>query len=253
LRLILLWGSALALLFATLGWLLAGYFTRPLREIAAAADRLSAGQPSVIPDLAGTREIEQLSQSIRHLVDSLTNQEAALGTLETLAHHDPLTGLPNRTALDRFLQHAQQRVQLTQTTLALLYLDLDGFKPVNDRFGHDAGDQLLRETAIRLRGCLREGDLVARLGGDEFLMVLTVSGDDALQQAELIAQRTLLALGAPVRLDNHEAQVGCSIGGALWPRDSEHLEDALKLADQALYKAKHAGRNRVLFHTGAAH
>ena len=165
----------------------------------------------------------------------------------------PMSTVTETTFPRVLMQHAQQRAQLTQTTLALLYLDLDGFKPVNDRFGHAAGDQLLRETANRLRGCLREGDMVARLGGDEFLMALTMNGDDALQQAELIAQRTLLALGAPVRLDSHEAQVGCSIGGALWPKDSEHLDEALKLADQALYKAKQAGRNRVLFHTGPAH
>jgi diguanylate cyclase (GGDEF)-like protein len=249
LRAILIWGSALALLFAFIGWLLAGLFTRPLQQIADAADRLSAGQPSAIPELSGTREIEQLSQSIRHLVESLTNQEAALGTLENLAHHDALTGLPNRTALDRFLQHAQQRCQLTNGTLALLYLDLDGFKPINDRFGHATGDQVLRETAIRLRGCLREGDLVARLGGDEFLMVLMVPTEDALQQAELIAQRTLSALSAPVRLEDQQLQVGCSIGGALWPLHSEQLDEALKLADQALYRAKHAGRNRALFHS----
>ncbi|HWV11564.1 MAG TPA: GGDEF domain-containing protein, partial [Pseudomonas sp.] len=183
---ILLWGSALALLFAFVGWLLAGYFTRPLRQIAVAADRLSAGEIAVIPDIKGTHEVELLSQSIRHLVESLTHQQTALGAMENLAHHDPLTGLPNRVALEKYLPRAQQRAQAAQNCLALLYLDLDGFKPINDQHGHTAGDQLLREMAVRLRACLREGDLVARLGGDEFLMVLQVPSSDAQQQAGLI-------------------------------------------------------------------
>src|SRR5690606_32676441 len=106
---ILLWGSGLALLFALLGWLLSGYFIRPLRQIANAADHLSAGESSEIPNLRGSREIEQLSQSIRHLVNSLTQQQTALGMMESLAHHDALTGLPNRMALEKFLPQAQQR------------------------------------------------------------------------------------------------------------------------------------------------
>lgn len=249
LRIILLWGSFLALLFAVLGWLLSGYFTRPLRQIAEAADRLSAGETSEIPDFKGTRELELLSQSLRRMVDSLTHQQTALGVMENLAHHDPLTGLPNRVALEKYLPRAQQRSQASQNSLALLYLDLDGFKPVNDQFGHAAGDQLLREMAVRLRSCLREGDLVARLGGDEFLMVLQVPSSDALQQAQLIAERALKTLGEPVALDQRFAQVGCSIGGALWPLDSSNLSEVLELADQALYRAKHAGKNCAEFHS----
>lgn len=250
---ILLWGSALAILFALLGWLLAGYFTRPLRQIADAADRLSAGEISVIPQLKSTREIEILSNSIRHLVESLTHQQNALGAMETLAHHDALTGLPNRVALESYLPRAQQRSQASGNCLALFYLDLDGFKPINDQFGHAAGDQLLREVAIRLRGCLREGDLVARLGGDEFLMVLQVPSSEALSQAQLVAERTLAALSEPVDLGNNLAQIGCSIGGALWPLDSSNLAEALELADQALYRAKHAGKHRAVFHTAFTH
>lgn len=245
---ILLWGSGLALLFALIGWLATGYFTRPLRQIADAADRLSAGEISVIPELKSTREIEILSHSIRHLVESLTQQQNALGAMENLAHHDALTGLPNRVALENYLPRAQQRCLAQHNCLALLYLDLDGFKPVNDQFGHGAGDQLLREVATRLRGCLREGDLVARLGGDEFLMLLQVPSDDALAQAQQIAARTLLALQQPVNLDGNLAQIGCSIGGALWPLDSSHIREALELADQALYRAKNAGKNRAQFH-----
>lgn len=251
-RNILLWGSGLALLFATLGWALTGYFTRPLRQIARAADRLSAGEITTIPELRSPSEIAVLSQSIRHLVESLTHQQTALNLMEDLAHSDPLTGLPNRAALERFLPAAQQRSQAGQGCLALLYLDLDGFKPVNDRFGHAAGDLLLKEVAARLRACLRDGDLVARLGGDEFLMVLQVPAAQALTQARQIAERALQSLAQPVRLGEQEANVGCSIGGALWPLDHTDLGEALELADQALYRAKHGGKNRAEFQAGAA-
>jgi diguanylate cyclase (GGDEF)-like protein len=245
----MLWGGGLALLFAAIGWLLTGYFTRPLRQIAHAADRLSAGEITVIPDLRSPSEIATLSQSIRHLVESLTHQQTALNLMEDKAHSDPLTGLPNRAALEKYLPHAQHHSQAHQGCLALLYLDLDGFKPINDQFGHAAGDLLLQEVAKRLRTCLRDGDLVARLGGDEFLMILQVPQHEAQQQAQQIAERTLQALAAPVVLDGQQARVGCSIGGALWPLDHADLSEALELADQALYRAKHAGRNRAEFQT----
>lgn len=251
-RNILLWGSGLALLFAILGWALTGYFTRPLRQIARAADRLSAGEITAIPELRSPSEIAVLSQSIRHLVESLTHQQTALNLMEDRAHSDPLTGLPNRAALERFLPMAQQRSQAGQGCLALLYLDLDGFKPVNDRFGHAAGDLLLKEVAARLRACLRDGDLVARLGGDEFLMVLQVPATQALGQARQIAERALQSLAQPVRLGEQETTIGCSIGGALWPLDHADLGEALELADQALYRAKHGGKNRAEFQAGRA-
>ncbi|WXL27091.1 GGDEF domain-containing protein [Ectopseudomonas mendocina] len=247
-RNIWLWGGLLAVLFALLGWFLAGYFTRPLRRIAKAADRLSAGKVSVIPDLKGTSEIVTLSQSIRHLVESLRLQQTALGAMQDLAHHDALTGLPNRIALEGYLAKAQQLCMTGQSSLVVFYMDLDGFKPVNDQYGHAAGDELLKEVAVRLRGCLREGDLVARQGGDEFLMVIQVPASTALEQAHMVAERALQALRLPIDLEEQTVQIGCSIGAAIWPVDSQQLDDTLELADQALYRAKKAGRNCVVFH-----
>ena len=246
-RHIVLWGVVLALLFAAAGWLLTGYFTRPLRAIALAADRLSAGQIGVIPDLDSPREIATLSQSIRQLVESLAHQQSALGLLDSKAHSDPLTGLANRAALERFLLQAMNR----ESCLALLYLDLDGFKPINDNLGHAAGDQLLKHVAVRLRGCLGDGDLVARLGGDEFAMVLRTGKDEAPKRIRQVAERVLHGLQQPVLIDGQEVRVGCSLGGALWPLDHPHLEGALELADKALYRAKQAGRNRAEFHEQA--
>lgn len=249
---ILVWGSGLALVFALLGWLISGYFTRPLQEIADAADRLSAGEISEIPEMQGSREITQLSQSIRHLVESLTLQKRALGAMETLAHHDPLTGLPNRIALEKYLPQAQQRCQAQQQCLNLLYLDLDDFKPINDTYGHSAGDHLLHELAQRLKSNLREGDMVARLGGDEFLMIMQINEADARRQARMVAERAIASLGQPVSLEGVEVRMGCSIGGAIWPLDHADLGEALELADQALYRAKQQGRNRVEFQPGKA-
>lgn len=245
---ILVWGVLLAVLVAFIGWLLATWYTRPLKAIANAADRVSIGESMEIPELKGTREIAQLSQSIRHLVDSLSNQQTALGVMESLAHHDALTGLPNRAALEKYLPRAQQRSQSQNNCLALLYLDLDGFKPINDQFGHAGGDELLREVADRLRACLREGDMVARLGGDEFLMVLQVPRGDALNQARTIANRVLASLTQSIMLHQASARIGCSIGGAVWPLDNPDLSDVLGLADKALYRAKHAGKGQAHFH-----
>lgn len=247
-REIYLWGGALAIFFAVLGWALAARVTRPLQRIADAADRLSAGEIAVIPSDTGTREIRTLSKSIAHLVESLTQQQLTLGLLENKAHHDPLTGLPNRAALEKHLPRLQQRCHVAGGALGLLYLDLDGFKPINDTHGHAVGDLVLREAAQRMRGCLRDGDLVARLGGDEFLMVLQLQQDDGLSHISRVAQRALQVLGEPMLLEGRTLGIGCSIGGALWPRDGERLEEVMERADQALYRAKREGRNRAFLH-----
>jgi diguanylate cyclase (GGDEF)-like protein len=123
---------------------------------------------------------------------------------------------------------------MQQQCLALLYLDLDDFKPINDTYGHSAGDHLLHELAQRLRSILRDGDMVARLGGDEFLMILLVPEHDARAQARMVAERAIASLGQPVALDEGEVSIGCSIGGAIWPLDHADLDEALELADQAL-------------------
>lgn len=248
---ILLWGCGLALLFAFAGWVLSGYFTYPLRQIAKAADSLSAGEINEIPEFNNTREISQLSHSIRHLVETLTMQKRALDAMENLSHQDPLTGLPNRLALEKYLPQARQRSRLQQGCLALLYLDLDGFRQVNDDIGHNVGDHLLRESAQRLRQCLRDGDMVARLGGDEFLMILQVPQQDAQHQTRLVAERAIAILSQPFELEAGPVSISCSIGGAIWPLDHVDLGEALELADQALTRAKHKGRQHLEFYKGA--
>jgi diguanylate cyclase (GGDEF)-like protein len=245
---ILICGIVLALVFAGIGWLLAGFITKPLNQIVMAAKRLSAGENVEIPEIKGTNEVHSLSQAIRQLVQSLSRQEDKLDAMESIAYQDTLTGLANRAALERYLPQVQQRIQQQGGSLALLCLDLDGFKPVNDRFGHGMGDLLLQEVAQRLLKCFREHDLVVRQGGDEFLMLLPFAMTDTRDVVRAIAVRVIRSLEKPFYLAGETIQIGCSIGVALWPEEAAEIEEAIEQADQALYSAKRAGKGRVHFH-----
>jgi len=163
--------------------------------------------------------------------------------LERLAHHDALTGLPNRSLLaDRVIQ-AVARARRKGEVVAVVGLDLDGFKAVNDTFGHDAGDRLLIEVSHRLVRSLRAEDTAARLGGDEFVLVLT--GVTSQIDCERTLQRVLVAISEPVRIDaERTAQVSGSLGYTLFPEDDADADTLLRHADLAMYAAKQAGKNR---------
>lgn len=163
--------------------------------------------------------------------------------LEHLAYYDVLTGLPNRRLLaDRF-DIALSQTRRGNSSLAVCYLDLDGFKEVNDRFGHRAGDHLLIEVAERLKGSVRSGDTIARLGGDEFVLVLL--GFDRALENERILNRILGGLAAPFALEGNTVSISASIGVAMCPGDAGgDLDSLLRHADHAMYVAKQAGRNR---------
>ena len=164
-----------------------------------------------------------------------------------MAHHDPLTGLPNRMLfMDRLAVHLAQ-AERQHLSLALLFLDLDHFKKVNDTLGHDAGDQLLQTVAARLQGCLRASDTVARLAGDEFTIILPGLKGNQPQQADQVAEKILRSLEKPISLGGQQADVTPSIGISLYPSDGRHPERLLKNADTAMYEAKRAGRNRYRF------
>ncbi|OAI19155.1 MULTISPECIES: EAL and GGDEF domain-containing protein [Methylomonas] len=162
--------------------------------------------------------------------------------LEHIAHYDVLTGLPNRVLLTDRLQQAMLQCERHATSLAVLYIDLDGFKAVNDRYGHDLGDQLLIAVANRLKDTLREGDSLSRIGGDEFIAVLV-----DLNQAgdfEAVVERLLRATSNPVTIDQIPLQVSASVGITLYPDDQADTDQLLRHADQAMYIAKQAGKNR---------
>jgi diguanylate cyclase (GGDEF)-like protein len=161
------------------------------------------------------------------------------------AYHDSLTGLPNRASFGEHLDEAMRRAKRAGWPLALLFLDLDNFKRVNDSLGHDAGDRLLRVAAERIRRAVREADMLFRMGGDEFTVLLEdVRGPE---EAAMVSSRVLEAMAEPLQLQHHEISVTASIGIALYPRDDVVAERLLKSADTAMYRAKELGRNRYAF------
>ena len=166
--------------------------------------------------------------------------------LERQAHFDPLTRLPNRALLPDRLAQAMARACSEQHGLAVCFLDLDGFKAVNDTHGHEAGDELLVIVAQRLLAHIRTGDTAARLGGDEFVVLLCDLRD--LHECEQVAQRLLRAICEPMVVEGHTVQVGASMGIALYPQHGSQAEQLLRRADQAMYQAKQSGRNRCIFH-----
>ncbi|WP_035677350.1 GGDEF domain-containing protein [Azospirillum brasilense] len=234
-------GGAMVLLFSALGWMAAGRVTRPLRRIAQAAERIRSGERGAeMPVLGGSAEITSLSATLRDLVDGLTHRDAALVRLEDIAYQDRLTGLPNR----RYFEQYVEATTAGNGSAAFLYIDLDGFKPVNDRLGHDAGDLVLRQVGERLAACFRGDDVVARLGGDEFAAVLPQRAGAEPPDLDGLARRIIEAVNEPVSVQGEAVRVGCSLGIALWPEDSPDVAETLRRADQALYQAKRAGRNR---------
>ena len=164
------------------------------------------------------------------------------------ATHDSLTGLRNRPAvmehIARKLADGEQEASLGG--LALLLLDLDGFKAVNDDLGHDAGDDLLKQAAVRIEVALRDSDYVARLGGDEFLIVVPQVSDK--ETAERVGKKLIQSVGAPYQLGGSQAKVTASIGISMFPKDARDRESLMKCADLALYRAKHAGRDQLCFY-----
>ncbi|ADV65808.1 putative bifunctional diguanylate cyclase/phosphodiesterase [Deinococcus maricopensis] len=178
----------------------------------------------------------------------LTWQRAEARTAHQ-AHHDALTGLPNRLLLkdraDLAFRHAHRR----GTIAAMLVVDLDGFKTINDTYGHLVGDEVLRLTAERLRDALRAEDTVARFGGDEFVVLLSELRDPL--NAARVAQQLLDAIEPPMHFEDHEVQLHASVGIALYPTDARSFEELLRAADTAMYGAKRKGRAQVCFHTEA--
>jgi diguanylate cyclase (GGDEF)-like protein/PAS domain S-box-containing protein len=167
--------------------------------------------------------------------------------LTFFANHDPLTGLPNRVMFNDRLTQALAQAHRYDKTAAVLFIDLDCFKEINDTLGHDAGDKLLKELALRLRDCLREGDTIARQGGDEFVVLI----EDVTEpnQVSGVAQKLLETVARPYMLDGQEYHVTASIGISVYPDDGHDLQTLLKNADIAMYRAKEQGKNNHQFYS----
>jgi diguanylate cyclase (GGDEF)-like protein len=183
-------------------------------------------------------------QGYRGVGSDISSVRAAEVRSAHQARHDFLTGLPNRVLFLEALRSACERSAALEQTFALLALDLDGFKSVNDKLGHASGDEVLRAVAGRLRGTIRDGDLVARMGGDEFMLLVP---DATVEMAAGLARRLIGVLSAPVSIDSVGVFVGVSIGIALSPSAGEYPDDLLQHADLALYSAKNAGRGTYRF------
>jgi len=178
--------------------------------------------------------------------EDITERREADLHIRFLAHHDVLTGLSNRAFFAEKLDEAVARLQRHGEPFTVLMMDLDKFKNVNDTLGHPAGDQLLRETAQRLKSSLRDTDVLARLGGDEFA-IIQLGEESPREGAASLAARILKLISEPYDIDGHVVFVGSSIGIALAPENSDNSSDILKMADLALYAVKEAGRNDFRF------
>jgi diguanylate cyclase (GGDEF)-like protein len=229
------------------------------REEAAAIDELARAMQEVTAQRKltarvsanGSEQIAQLGIGFNRMLAELEKGDLATRTaeakLQQQALTDELTGLPNRRSLSERLTQCVALAQREQRTLAVLFVDLDGFKAVNDNLGHAAGDLLLIEVARRLKSRIRQSDTLARLGGDEFTILLTVR--HTTQEAETVAEDLIEVLGQPLVIEGREVNVGASIGVSLYPRDGSDPETLLQQADSAMYMAKGKGKNQVYFFT----
>lgn len=175
----------------------------------------------------------------------VTELKNAQKELEKLAFYDPLTGLPNRRFFVDLLGFGLAKAKRSGAKAAVLMLDMDNFKRVNDLLGHSGGDLLLQQQAQRIRAAVREQDAVSRMGGDEFTIMLSPVRE--ISEVTTLAKRVLDSLNSPITIGNHTLEVGASVGVALYPNDGEKTDDLIRNADMALYEAKSAGRNRVNF------
>jgi len=186
----------------------------------------------------------QLQKSRRRVVEE---RAAHARNVEYLAYHDNLTGLPNRALFSRLLYQQMQQARRYEKRLALMFLDLDRFKAINDSLGHEAGDELLQKMGRRLKESLRESDIVARLGGDEFTMLLSEITEEA--QVTTVAGKILAAVARPFTLAEQEFRITISIGIAMFPADGEDEQTLMKSADTAMYHAKEGGKNDFRFYS----
>ncbi|RJG00418.1 GGDEF domain-containing protein [Noviherbaspirillum sedimenti] len=224
---------------------------RPLTDTARAILDMAEGKSKLAPlPIVRDDEVGKLVSGFNYLVDRLSQEEAAREASETrlkyLAHHDSLTGLYNRAMLEERLAHAMTRTERDGTQIALLFCDLDGFKPVNDQYGHDTGDAVLRQVARRLTDGRRRIDTVARLGGDEFVILLTAL-DDARGGANSVAQQCLAALREPFEIEGKSITLGVSIGIAVHAGPAVAASYLIAQADIAMYQVKRKGKGNFFF------
>ncbi len=247
--------GVLCLLCLALAAGLARAVTRPINAISDAAQRFAQGLPAGPLPLARQDELGSLARSFAQMQAQITAQLADLllkqEALEHLAQHDMLTGLPNRRLLEERLDGAIAKARRHGGEVCVLFIDQDRFKLLNDRYGHEAGDAVLKIVASRLLGMMREVDTVARLGGDEFVVLL--EAQTSKEHVTLVAEKLLNGLTAPISYQGQELALGASIGIGRYPQDGLTRLEIMAKADSAMYQAKSVGQGGVkLYSTQSA-
>ena len=239
---VVIFASLLAVLIATIA---SRALTSSLKRINLAVQQFARERKSAPLPVQRQDELGQLARSFvqmqEEIVEHLEELSRSRNALEHLARHDPLTGLPNRRVFFERLEHALAAARRSAKPLAVLFVDLDHFKQLNDSLGHSIGDRVLQAVANLLRSATRESDTVARLGGDEFVILIEQLDDPGRVVAVLHKLHERFQL--PMLLDGHEVKVQASMGVSLFPRDGDDIESLVQQADRAMYVAKNAGRN----------
>ena len=245
---------ALSFVCIVLAALLARAVTRPINSMTRAVERFADGELATGLPLDRRDEIGVLARCFHRMCKQIQQQIAELNCrreeMESLARHDPLTGLANRRLLVEHAEHAFAFARRDNERLAVLFIDLDRFKPINDNLGHAVGDLLLKAVAERIRGVIRESDTPARIGGDEFVVLLEMIQDDV--DAQTVAEKIRVALNQPFEIvghgEEHRIAVSACIGIAFYPEDGTDMIELSRHADEAMYRAKESGRNAVAFY-----
>lgn len=242
------------LLFVVLSLFLAWKISTPLRQMATTFARFKQGDPVPEIHLRRNDELGLLARNFSMMAKKLNAQLMELNSqrqyLHKVAHHDPLTNLPNRILLEDRIEQALISARRDKMEIAVMLVDLDGFKPVNDKFGHDTGDLLLQECAARMLSCVRETDTVARYGGDEFMIIISardlqLRGMSTRHISRQVADKIRNSLNQTFIINDHDIHISCSIGIALYPQDGDDKHSLIKHADSAMYTAKALGKNCV--------
>lgn len=247
------------LLILALFWAIRLFILKPLSDIGAVIGNSDDdGIPTELIPEYDVREISALSETMNTMIQSIRNSKIALleqhnqlraqkNALQYQATHDALTGLANRILFSERLEYAISKAKQARGQMALLFIDLDHFKEINDSLGHEAGDQVLNIVTRRLTETIRNMEDLARFGGDEFTVIM--EGLEDINDASKLAEKILKALSEPITVEHNELYVGCSIGISLYPNNGDTSQDLLKYADAAMYAAKNDGRNNIRYYS----
>ena len=253
-------GVVCVLLIGVFGFQLANSIALRLRNVKAGVERMSRGEFAARLKTDATDEIGQLKIAVNTMAHDLEasrdellvriqSEREAAQQVEYLAYHDKLTGLYNRSMFSRLLEQGLTESRRYGRPLAVMFVDLDRFKNINDTLGHEAGDALLQEVAQRLKSCMRDSDTIARMGGDEFVVLLPSANDQ--EGLAAAAQKILGVLAQPFAIGGQEFRVTASIGISMYPGDGDDEPTLMKHADIAMYQAKEEGRNSFMFYSPA--